>query len=220
MNQKIEIEKIRKWVVFACKACDCPELGCKIPIYFNSRFTAKLGRARMFYTHNKKVLSDFYIEFAAKIWPTTPEDCKRNTAIHEACHVIEAYLYGWHGGKPHGVRWKTLMRQCGEKPERTFKLKDVGCEHLYRPQKRYVALCGCEGKKHNISAKRRGMIANNTRQYKCRICKQRIMLSCEHSIASSVSKAIKKTKTIKHTPKPPKKNKPIIPKVPKRKGEK
>ena len=38
--------------------------------------------------------------------------------IHEACHIIVGYRFGF-AAAPHGSEWKEAMKNCGVEPLRT-----------------------------------------------------------------------------------------------------
>jgi len=64
------------------------------------------------------------LRYSSKFWPTLSDAERRNTIIHEVCHLAVERLYG-HCAKPkegeilvldHGSQWQSLMTKCGEAP--------------------------------------------------------------------------------------------------------
>jgi len=125
-------------------------------------FTSKLGDAHSGYHR---------IRFSTKFWPHMPEAKRINTAVHEACHLVADWKFGY-AAKPHGREWKSLMRQCGEDSSATWNLNQSAQEAglgRKRHAKNYVTICGCG--EHPITQNRWTRMQRGTR-YRCRTCKQ------------------------------------------------
>ncbi len=123
---------IRRWVRFACDCNHVPELAQVITVEWNRRFTRRLGDAlydpRSFRAR---------IRLSGPLWERASEQDRRETVIHEACHVIVAYKFG--SVHPHGQKWRKAMRNCGVEPIRGHNVDRSG---LARRQRRFI-LCDC-----------------------------------------------------------------------------
>jgi SprT protein len=132
----VDDRDIRRWIRFACEKNGVPELSQVITVEWNRRFTRRMGDA-------------FYSPFAYKarirlstpLWERASYDERRDTVIHETCHVIAAYKFGYL--PPHGPEWRKAMRKCGVEPIRGHTVDRTG---LARRQRRYV-LCDCPTEK-------------------------------------------------------------------------
>ena len=107
------IEEIRALVAETIERCGCADHPIP-PIKFNRRFTRALGCLRW---HREERRADS-IEFSAQAWPHLTLAERRQTVIHEACHLADAYK---RGDSDHSWRWRTLMLKCGESPDRTMR---------------------------------------------------------------------------------------------------
>ena len=155
-----------------------------IRVEWNSKFTARLGDAlyqRSFSARGASVTQPLKpqkarVRFSIPLWPRASEQERRETVIHEICHIVcshEAALAG--RGKPqaHGWEWKALMRKCGVKPERCHNVDRTG---LKKTRKVIDASCGCG--KHDVTPYVAGRIAAGCR-YTCRKCRQAIVVHQE-----------------------------------------
>ena len=89
---------------------------------FNSRFRAILGQAEYWCDESGKMR--WKIQYASKYWIPMGVEARRNTIVHEICHLAVEKLYG-HCARPkdgeervldHGEQWQELMLKCGEEP--------------------------------------------------------------------------------------------------------
>ena len=134
----------------------------RIDFEFNLRFTRKLGDAT--YNHNKK---RGLVRLSTPLWQRATEEQRRETVIHEACHVI---VFSRRSTEKHGPKWCEAMLNCGISPERTHHVDRTG---LYHRQKRYiVSSCPNAGVDHKcrVSARRLGQLKKGCVLH-CRICK-------------------------------------------------
>lgn len=106
-------DPIRSWSSFACEKNEVPELADKIVVQWNRRFTRRLGDA--IYSRKKK---RGRIRLSVPLWSRCTGDDKRETVIHETCHVIVGYKNcdSTKRVKPHGPEWRAAMIRCGLKP--------------------------------------------------------------------------------------------------------
>lgn len=156
-------KEIRDQVQFACDCCGCPELAKKISIEFNNRFTRRMGDASKKWDH-------YFIRLSAPLWPRATEAQRRETVIHEACHIIDSYLNGRMCGHKHP--WKLLMIKCGLKPERCHSVDRTG---IARKHNQVDAYCGCG--KRSIGKIKANRIRQGVSNYRCLTCKQTVSLN-------------------------------------------
>jgi hypothetical protein len=94
-----------RYMIDACHDLERPELIDQIKIEFRSGMSRTVGRA---FSRTKTIaLSRFY-------WAYLPEYEKRDTMIHEVCHIATP-------GNGHGRKWKDAMIKCGLEPNRFLK---------------------------------------------------------------------------------------------------
>ena len=127
----MEDRHIREWIRFACERNGVSELAQVIRVEWNRRFTRRLGDAGY-----NSVTFRARIRLSIPLWPRTSERDRRETVIHEACHIITSYKQGF-GLAPHGPEWKKAMENCSVEPLRTHEVDRTG---LARRQRRFVLL--------------------------------------------------------------------------------
>jgi SprT protein len=164
------IDPIRELIESACHACGAPELCGRIRVTWSGRFNARMGDARW-----DKGRGVGLIRLSRPLWPRASAEERRETVIHEACHVIADYRYG--GKQGHGPRWRQMMARCGyPAPQRCHSVDRDAV--LARRQRRRVEVrgrCGCaEGVVLGpVQARRLRAGA----EYRCRTCSQRVALT-------------------------------------------
>lgn len=107
--------KIRGWIREACAANQVPALAEIIYFKFNNRLCRMFGEAWI-----RKRL----IVISTLLWKSSSNRNRRDTIIHETCHIIVYYIYG--SGpeiKPHGEEWKLCMELAGCEPVPTGELE-------------------------------------------------------------------------------------------------
>ena len=127
-----------------------------VKIEFNYRYTRVLGRA--IYRCKGKPSQ---ILLSAKLWPRATEKQRRETVIHEACHLVAYHEANGKKIRPHGLEWQSLMLKCGVRPERCHTV-DIDGLSKRRPVK---ATCECE-KPHYLSKRKARRILDG--EIKCR----------------------------------------------------
>lgn len=165
------MKEIHEWI---CHALKCTNTFNKlnIQVEFNNRFTCRMGDAsfQKTATGHRAI-----IRLSGPLWPRATQEQRRNTVIHEACHIIDAYLNGG-SGSPHGRNWKSLMRQCGiSNPSACHNVDRTG---LKRNTKNYLARCGC--RTHTIGKIRAKRIMSGEANYRCLKCNEKIRLINEN----------------------------------------
>ena len=169
LNTSKELKSARKLLEFACdKTWHLSGLGFNldpdaVQIEFNNKMTRAIGRAEFKYP------CSYRIKLSAPLWPRASEADRRNTVIHEACHLIDYYQ---NKKMDHGDTWKQLMLACGESANRCHSVDRTG---LIRKRKRHEFRCGCSSSKFigPVKAKR----IKQGSLYVCRSCKQNIVLT-------------------------------------------
>jgi SprT protein len=95
----VDDREIRRWVRFACEQNEVPELSQVIVVEWNRKFVRRLGDA----LYNPATYRA-RIRLSLPLWPRASEQDRRETTIHETCHVIVAYKFGYL--PPHGPEWR------------------------------------------------------------------------------------------------------------------
>ncbi len=132
-EKKIARDQIRWTLGRLADALDRPEIAeLRVYLEFNNRFTRRMGSAKWTGPKSGRV------RLSAPLWPRASETERRETVIHEACHVVQFHIYP--RGKGHGAEWKHLMRLCGVKPERCHHVDRTG---IAKKQRRVEAACDC-----------------------------------------------------------------------------
>lgn len=110
----------------------------------------------------------------------------RQTALHEACHIVTSWRqvkqFGVLGRQssgqwaPHGARWKRAMLDLGLSPDRTAKVSTeviTAVGGARRSVRRYPVRCTCQV--HEVTAQVYRKIQAGA-GYTCRRCKTRIVI--------------------------------------------
>ena len=148
----MEDRNIRGWIRFACDCNEVPELAQVVVVEWNPRFTRRLGDAAY-----SPITYGARIRLSLPLWPRASEEDRRETVIHETCHIIAFYKFGGYVVFPHGPEWKEAMRACGVEPLRTHNVDRTG---LARRQRLFIILdcpnegierkCRMNAKEHNV----------------------------------------------------------------------
>lgn len=142
---------------------DYTKLSDVIVVEFNGRFTQLAGRAK--YRDNK-------IELSTKLWEVSSEDQRRETVVHETCHIVVRNQFG-SAIQSHGYEWRSAMIKCGYyNPQRCHTIDRQSIPRQKRRKYRYGCRCGDS---HVIGAVRHSRIANNKATYRCKRCRQTIV---------------------------------------------
>jgi hypothetical protein len=89
-------------------------------------FTNKLKKtlAEAVYWKNPGGVMQWRINYDTKCWIAMGTEGRKNTIIHEVCHLAVEKIHG-HNARPkkdevavldHGEQWQALMLKCGEEP--------------------------------------------------------------------------------------------------------
>lgn len=127
MNEYKKIEECRELVRWAFKRMGHPYLCDKINISFNKRFTRRMGDAS-FITKQIRLSG-------SELWARATPEQRRQTIIHEACHIVQALLSP--SERPHGPVWRQLMVKCGLEPKRCHSVSRAGLKRNYKRRHPY-----------------------------------------------------------------------------------
>lgn len=91
------------------ETCTKLRIPCNIVVSFNSRFTSRMGDANW---------HEGLIRLSAPLWPYASFQERKETVVHETCHIACHYLFNrltdsskW--AKAHGPEWRWCMEQVG-----------------------------------------------------------------------------------------------------------
>jgi len=163
------IDAIREQIETACRVCSAPELCGRIRVTWNGRFIARMGDARW-----DKVRGLGLIRLSRPLWPRASDEERRETVIHETCHVIADYRFG--GKQGHGPAWKRMMALCGyTQPQRCHSVDREAIQQR-RAQRRIEVRgrCGCTAGVILGPVQAQRLRRGTT--YRCRKCSQQIAL--------------------------------------------
>ncbi len=114
------MQQIREWIDFALDRNDVGYLSNMIRVRWNKRFIRKFADAMFGKSPPRGI-----IRLSPRIWERATETERRETIIHETCHVVAFHLHGIEI-KPHGAEWKEAMANCGVEPVRCHNIPLVG----------------------------------------------------------------------------------------------
>jgi len=158
----IETRKIVDEVNKTLHRLGCPELIGKIKLEWNTRFKRKVADA---------CYSRLRIRFAATLWPHMSEHARRNTIIHEVCHIVNRHKDGYKHSS-HSYSWRSLMVKMGIQPNRCTDNIDTFALGISKRRKRYRVKCGCKDGTWIGQIQYNRMLKGTI--YKCQVCHQRV----------------------------------------------
>jgi len=94
------------------------------------------------------------------------------TVPHEFAHVVQYTVFKNNPGTGHGHVWKQVMSWFNVPATRCHSY-DVTNARV-RNVTRYGYVCGCQGKKHQITVTRVRRMQAGTHTYRCNVCYQKI----------------------------------------------
>jgi len=149
------------WIGQTLTTLDRLDILDDLKVEWNPRFTSKMGSARI-----KALAREMSVRFSMPLWPRATPKERRETTVHEVCHIV-AYQIAWEQGEkiqPHGPEWQALMLRCGVQPERTHSVDNKGLSK----RKRINVSCGCQT--IDVTPYVAGRMAAGV-TYRCRRCK-------------------------------------------------
>jgi len=105
-----------------CETCGIMDIYPDIEWKFEKRFKTTLGEAS--YWADSEGKNYWLIKYSSLMWLPLGDTGRKNTVVHEVCHLAVERLYG-HCSRPkkgqervldHGKHWQDLMKKCGEDP--------------------------------------------------------------------------------------------------------
>lgn len=167
-------------------------------IDWSSDFTSRMGDAmyakktdrvrRCFEQYRDDDGNIVTIRFSIPLWHRASEEERRETVIHEVCHLVtnhEAHLEGRKVKKSHGPEWKATMLRAGVNPKRCHNVQASGLG-----QKKIPCTCGCGD--HFLTPLKAGRILLGTATYSCRICKEQILVDGERITQGQINECKRK----------------------------
>ena len=108
--EKSQDQKMWEWVRGAFRSLWKDVNKYNLKIVFSTRMNRCAGYAR--YKRNRITGEyEYTIAISQGIWNKTNDEERKDTAVHEACHILDHILNGRMSG--HGNPWKRLMTLCG-----------------------------------------------------------------------------------------------------------
>ena len=102
-----------------CNILNIPDVYTNLEWKFETKFRCTEGQAEW---DEEQYPGKWFIRYSTKCWIPMGLAGRKNTIVHEICHLAVEKLYG-HGNivdnrrvTTHGTHWEQLMRKCGEDP--------------------------------------------------------------------------------------------------------
>ena len=146
-------DEIQEVVEFAVETT---ELNQEVTWSWNRRLTSTLGRA---YGRGKR------IELSKPIWPVTDPEMRRETIVHEVCHVAAYLLFGGDLSNSHGWEWVMMMERCGYHNPQTKHRVDL---RSIQNRNRHPVFCDC--RVHMVTKGQLKKIRDRTHRFSCNKC--------------------------------------------------
>ncbi|EMI53869.1 SprT family zinc-dependent metalloprotease [Rhodopirellula sallentina] len=151
--------QIHEWIDFALDRNKVNYLSNMIRVRFNKRFIRKFADAGYIAVPPRGI-----IRLSPKIWERASDTERRETIIHEACHIVAFHLHGT-AIKPHGVEWRQAMENCEVEPVRCHNIPLIGINHFH------VGECPkAEADRCSISRRKLGDMRRNGTLLHCLTC--------------------------------------------------
>lgn len=149
----------RAWADDALERLGYPDL--QVLIEWHPRFTARLGDATL--KHGVG-----FVRLSVPLWPRASANERRETVLHEICHVVVRYESKKSGKRvrSHGHAWQHKMRTLGIEPKRCHKVNRDGLKRTRRTVQMYCACAICPQTPRVAKRIRTGLY-----KYSCRKCK-------------------------------------------------
>lgn len=161
-------------------------------IDWKSKFTSRMGDA-LYATNGQRVRRSserFRIDgticrarFSIPLWLRATEEERRQTVIHEVCHLVaahEAHLAGRKVSSAHGHEWKAVMRRAGVTPKRCHSVSTKGLGKKTIPAK-----CRCG--EHYVTPLVGGRIIVLNRTYTCGRCHGQVLVDSTNATQAQIA---------------------------------
>ena len=110
-STEFDIDKITEWMKFACDCVGFAGFDRQIAVFWSKLFTRTIGVADW----GLRV-----IRLSVSLWKQMTTEQRRETIIHEVCHILCGNILCSVEKESHGPNWQAFMRKCGLKPSRTI----------------------------------------------------------------------------------------------------
>jgi len=107
-------EEVQKCIADTCNQCGIGHIYEHIEWCFSSRFKTTLGQAEA-WLDKEDGRKRWSIKLASRLWMEMSPAERKNTIVHEVCHLAAMHLYT-ELDDDHGPEWQALMRKCNEDP--------------------------------------------------------------------------------------------------------
>jgi predicted SprT family Zn-dependent metalloprotease len=165
-------------------------------IDWKEAFTSRMGDA-LYATNGQRVRRSserFRIDgticrarFSIPLWVRATEEDRRQTVIHEVCHLVaahEAHLAGRKVSSAHGYEWKAVMRRAGVRPKRCHNVSTKGLG-----KKTIPAHCACGD--HYLTPLVAGRIIVLQRTYTCGRCHGQVLVDSAKTTQAQIAECRK-----------------------------
>lgn len=147
------LTEIRALVDETCAALGMP--NAVTTIQWNGRFSNRMGDANWVLRR---------VRFSSVLWPRATVEDRRQTIIHEVCHIVANVTAG--KTVRHGLAWKATMRRAGVRPDRCHSVDRTGIRR--RNAGSISVVCACPGKIMTLGKLRAGRMRLGFAKYTCR----------------------------------------------------
>lgn len=157
------VQHIREWIDFALDRNEVGYLSNLIQVRWNKRFIRKFAEAGYGACPIRAI-----IRLSPLIWERASETDRRETIIHEACHIVAFHLHGTKI-KPHGIEWQQAMTKCDVEPTRCHTIPLIGINRFH------VRECPkAKAERCYVSRRVFGRMKNQGEFLHCTICAMRV----------------------------------------------
>ncbi len=125
MDFNSEHKKALKVVKTTLTKCNTSNIFHLVEINFSTRMTRSLGNVCYSEVESgpyKGMIINAHIGLSEILWPFINQAERRNTIIHEVCHLVAFHNYGLNI-KAHGKEWKRYMGLCNLPPDIYYTLE-------------------------------------------------------------------------------------------------
>lgn len=151
----------------------CLELLARVAIQWSDRFTTRIGDATW------SSCGRHLVRLSQALWPFTSPEERRETIVHEACHI---FVFEIHGGgmtiEPHGADWINAMGACGYSSPSIYH--HVDRTPILKPKFSVFGKCACTT--HEISSRDARKVFSGQVTYDCSVCRNEIIFKAENSL--------------------------------------
>lgn len=122
------------------------------------------------------------VRFSIPLWHRATEGQRRQTVIHEVCHLVaahEAYLRGTKVSSSHGPEWKRVMLRAGVTPKRCHNVDNSGLSK----SRKITVTCRCGN--HEVTPMVAGRILSGG-TYSCGKCRGKLTVDASALTGSQI----------------------------------